>query len=586
MSNKISDGGRNAPRRSACDRCREHKLRCLRDNVNQEPCRRCSRAGANCITGQALPAGRPIHAARHGKTGNNTASSKRRQASALSDDGPSLISSALPLENDSNKANGNGALPQSMEQDAPFMTPNNHGVGGDMDYIPSWLRTSADQIHRSSNSESMTMNQREGDISASSMPMADMANSHSEHGDALDWMESGNLDQFGLIFPGNDELYTSQQDVPDIPPHAQIFKEMGLQPSELPMGFQNVQRYPRTSTTPVTEALGTPPTINACVTARLPDQRIASDYMQQLSYVNLNLDKLLKRIDTASPPATLNNLVFPHPDDYPKKTITIGDTLLLSTKFLDILNFLQPPRPLASFTPGGSFTPSESESDNQNTPGQMGTFTNSARDISNNSSELCDTSAAPAGPHNPSRSEARHLSPSSATLTRRPVAPATSVYLGTPGILLILSCYQQFIRMYSIIFSMAHDAFAVHTLPGFPPSLSALPGIKYSEFPVDSGNLQTMLLIQITLHLVGHMEKVLGLPREFRVQEIGGEYDGILSSEAGLRLLRMVVGDVSAGEEIGDTGGSSSEKGGWRELKLLRSSIRQIKHVVQNSMAW
>lgn len=583
MSNKISDGGRNAPRRSACDRCREHKLRCLRDNVNQEPCRRCSRAGANCITGQALPAGRPIHAARHGKPGNNTASSKRRQASALSDDGPSLVSSALPLENE---ANGNGALPQSMEQDAPFMTPNNHGVGGDMDYIPSWLRTSADQIHRSSNSESMTMNQREGDISASSMPMADMANSHSEHGDALDWMESGNLDQFGLIFPGNDELYTSQQDVPDIPPHAQIFKEMGLQPSELPMGFQNIQRYPRASTTPVTEALGTPPTINACETARLPDQRIASDYMQQLSYVNLNLDKLLKRIDTASPPATLNNLVFPHPDDYPKKTIAIGDTLLLSTKFLDILNFLQPPRPLASFTPGGSFTPSESESDNQNTPGQTGTFTNSASDISNKSSELCDTSAAPSGSHNPTRSEARHLSPSSARLTRRPAAPATSVYLGTPGILLILSCYQQFIRMYSIIFSLAHDAFAVHTLPGFPPSLSALPGIKYSEFPVDSGNLQTMLLIQITLHLVGHMEKVLGLPREFRVQEIGGEYDGILSSEAGLRLLRMVVGDVSAGEEIGDSGGSSSERGGWRELKLLRSSIRQIKHVVQNSMAW
>jgi hypothetical protein len=48
----------------------------------------------------------------------------------------------------------------------------------------------------------------------------------------------------------------------------------------------------------------------------------------------------------------------------------------------------------------------------------------------------------------------------------------------------------------------------------------------------------------------------------------------------------MVVGDVSAGEEIGDAGGTYSEKGGWRELKLLRSSIRQIKHVVQNSMAW
>lgn len=140
--------------------------------------------------------------------------------------------------------------------------------------------------------------------------------------------------------------------------------------------------------------------------------------------------------------------------------------------------------------------------------------------------------------------------------------------------------------MYSIIFSMAHDAFAVHTLPGFPPSLSALPGIRYSEFPVDSGNLQTMLLIQITLHLLGHMEKVLGLPREFRVQEVGGEYDGILSSEAGLRLLRMVVGDVNVGDKAGDSGEGASGSGDWKELRLLRSSIRQITHTVQNSMAW
>lgn len=140
--------------------------------------------------------------------------------------------------------------------------------------------------------------------------------------------------------------------------------------------------------------------------------------------------------------------------------------------------------------------------------------------------------------------------------------------------------------MYSIIFSIAYDAFEVHTLPGFPPSLSGLPGIRYSEFPVDSGNLQTMLLIQITLHLVGHMEKVLGLPREFRVQEVGGEYNGILSSEVGLRLLRMVVGDVSVGEEIGDAGGGSSGGVDWKELKLLRSSIQQITHTVQNSMAW
>lgn len=585
MSSTLSDGGRNTSRRSACDRCREHKLRCLRDNSSQEPCRRCSRAGASCITGQALPPGRPVHGARLEKRGNNTTSSKTRQATNLSDGGISHASSALPLETDPNQPNGNDALPESMQQDASFMTPNNHGHGGDMDYVPSWLRSSTDQAHQSRNSVSMTANQVEGDISVSDEPMVGVVNSPDGHGDALHWMDPDSLDQFGLMFPGNSELHTPQQYSPDIPV-THTFKEMGLQPSELTMGFHDTQRFAQASTPAVTETLGTPPTTDTCEIARLPDQRIASDYMQQLSYVNLCLDKLLRRIDTASPPATLNNLVFPHPDDYPKKTITIGDTLLLSTKFLNILNFLQPPRPLASFAPGGSFTPTDSESDSQSTPGQTGTSTSSAGNFAGNSSASCDDSTAPARSPNPTSSDGRPLGSSSETFARRPSPPITSVYLGTPGILLILSCYQQFIRMYSIIFSMANDAFAVHTSPGFPPSLSALPGIRYSEFPVDSGNLQTMLLIQITLHLVGHMEKVLGLPREFRVQEVGGEYAGILSSEAGLRLLRMVVGDVGVGEEIGGAEGGSSGRGGWKDLKLLRSSIRHITHTVQNSMAW
>lgn len=580
MSGRFSDGGKNTSRRSACDRCREHKLRCLRDNSNQEPCRRCSRAGADCITGQALPPGRPIHGARLEKRGNNTASSKR-QVTTPRDDRILPASSALPLEIDSNQPNGNDSSPQSMPQDVSFMTPSSHRDGGDMDYVPSWLGISTDQTHKSQNSASITMNQAEENVSGSALPMADVVNSPGGHGDALLWMDPGSLDQFGLIFPGSNELHIPQQDSLEISA-METFRDIGLQPGELPMGFHDTQQGTQASTPAVTEALGTPPTADTCEVVRLPDQRIACDYMQQLSYVNLSLDKLLRRIDTASSPTTLNNLVFPHPDDYPKKTITVGDTLLLSTKFLDILNFLQPPRPFGSFASGASFTPTDSESDSQSTPDQMGTFTGSPSNVASNSSASCDKSAASARSHNPTHSSGA----SSATPPRQPAPPVTSVYLGTPGILLILSCYQQFIRMYSIIFSIVHDTFAVHTLPGFPPSLSALPGIGYSEFPVDSGNLQAMLLIQITLHLVGHMEKVLGLPREFRVQEVGGEYDGILSSEAGLQLLRMVVGDVNVGEGIGNGDDGSSDRGGWRELKLLRSSIRRITHTVQNSMAW
>ncbi|KIX97948.1 uncharacterized protein Z520_06026 [Fonsecaea multimorphosa CBS 102226] len=51
-----SDGRGNG--RSACDRCRRHKLRCERSS-NSAKCRRCSKANVECVTGAALRSGRP-----------------------------------------------------------------------------------------------------------------------------------------------------------------------------------------------------------------------------------------------------------------------------------------------------------------------------------------------------------------------------------------------------------------------------------------------------------------------------------------------------------------------------------------------
>ncbi|KAL3713415.1 hypothetical protein TMatcc_002118 [Talaromyces marneffei ATCC 18224] len=45
-------------RRSACDRCRDQKLRCRRENDGA--CLRCNRAGATCTTSKAKPMGRPL----------------------------------------------------------------------------------------------------------------------------------------------------------------------------------------------------------------------------------------------------------------------------------------------------------------------------------------------------------------------------------------------------------------------------------------------------------------------------------------------------------------------------------------------
>lgn len=49
-----------ASKRSACDRCRAQKLRCPQtEPQSNEPCARCARAGAICVTSSARPLGRP-----------------------------------------------------------------------------------------------------------------------------------------------------------------------------------------------------------------------------------------------------------------------------------------------------------------------------------------------------------------------------------------------------------------------------------------------------------------------------------------------------------------------------------------------
>ena len=46
-------------RRTACNRCRSHKLRCLRDDASQPKCDRCNRLNAVCEIGKAGRPGRP-----------------------------------------------------------------------------------------------------------------------------------------------------------------------------------------------------------------------------------------------------------------------------------------------------------------------------------------------------------------------------------------------------------------------------------------------------------------------------------------------------------------------------------------------
>ena len=71
-------------KRFACDRCREHKLRCLRNEDDNRVCERCIRAGALCVTSSGLPLGRrpPSQSyATRGSLNSNTQSFYQQQCS-------------------------------------------------------------------------------------------------------------------------------------------------------------------------------------------------------------------------------------------------------------------------------------------------------------------------------------------------------------------------------------------------------------------------------------------------------------------------------------------------------------------------
>lgn len=71
-SNQLDSPGN---RRSACDRCRNHKLRCERGS-NTIQCRRCIKANSECVTGAALKSGRPIQMNQKLRDAETTSSEK------------------------------------------------------------------------------------------------------------------------------------------------------------------------------------------------------------------------------------------------------------------------------------------------------------------------------------------------------------------------------------------------------------------------------------------------------------------------------------------------------------------------------
>ncbi|KAJ5553984.1 hypothetical protein N7513_003943 [Penicillium frequentans] len=137
--------------------------------------------------------------------------------------------------------------------------------------------------------------------------------------------------------------------------------------------------------------------------------------------------------------------------------------------------------------------------------------------------------------------------------------------------LVILTCYIQIIQIYNILFSRVGESLSEMSYQSIS-SLQSVPGLQLGGFPVQYGNLQIKILVQVIMHFLCHIERLLGTPAEFRLDPASGSKDGLLSSPELTALLRMVMSQKDDKESDGM---------GVRHILSLRKNLEKIQQMLE-----
>jgi hypothetical protein len=145
----------------------------------------------------------------------------------------------------------------------------------------------------------------------------------------------------------------------------------------------------------------------------------------------------------------------------------------------------------------------------------------------------------------------------------------TSPHLGTIIILNLLSVYLQIVMIYDKLFQCFSEELC-DVAEGSITGLRELSGLQRAELSAHDGDLQTKILIHAILHQFEMIERILGLPPEFRVTEKRDDGLGLFGDEHAKRLLEA----MSNGKQYhGDIGGNF----GLKPLCSLREKIERVQ---------
>lgn len=279
-------------------------------------------------------------------------------------------------------------------------------------------------------------------------------------------------------------------------------------------------------------------------------QQDADSPVQLLSRLDYELVTLLTSLDKGRPYVTMDTLISPIHNS--KSSNPAVDEILNRTReFVDVLK---------------AFSGHQSSSTAARSPQKSSKRRSYQSDTSHGNSEM--------DRETPSDSSAESVAStiSSSLLTKSDARPVAA--LDSASLLAILTVYIRVLRLHLVIFANVYDLLK-ELSESDDPVLCPVPGLNFSSFPIQSGNLQTIILIQIVTSLFERLETLLGLPREFRIGGREPECPGLFGQQGFMEAARPIMRN----EEIG---AMEHGKGG---VKALRIHIRKTKLLLKESIA-
>ncbi|KAK2598638.1 hypothetical protein N8I77_012033 [Diaporthe amygdali] len=294
--------------------------------------------------------------------------------------------------------------------------------------------------------------------------------------------------------------------------------------------------------------------------------------MEEIARINLELATQLRRMVKSPPDGTLKILIpseLERPGASGPATTTplLGDILNSTRRYLDVLATATDSRPFPNPSPADFHHLLDAAA----VP-PLATIGNSIE-----ASKMSRGQEAAVSPDTSSTSTSSSSSPSRASST--PPSSLSSVTKAPPDpsmVFLALVCYVHILRLHVAVFAHIRQylELVADSDHGRMSPISGFCG--FDECPLQSGNLQTTMFIQMVTNTFERMERLLGLPREFHIgTRDGGGTGGLLSGDGFLDVAKSMLRKEEVGRPEEGQGG----------IKYLRKTMKKAKRLLRDRIA-